>query len=311
MKSLLGRDFISAADLTPEELSLIIETALELKRRFYSGERIISLKKGKTLLMIFQKPSTRTRISFEQAMVQLGGHVVSLGWNEMQLGRGETIADTARVLSRFVDGIVARVYNHNDLVELANYADIPVINALSNKEHPCQALGDLMTIYEKKGRLNGLTLAFVGDGKDNVLHSLLITAASFGVNVRIGTPKGYDPIPEVLKIAEERAEAAKSVIEIFRTPEEAVRGADVVYTDVWVSMGQEAEKEKRLRDLRSFQVTPELMGAAKQDALFMHCLPAHRGFEVKDEVIDGKWSVVWDEAENRLHSQKALLALLI
>ena len=311
MKSLLGRDFISSADLTPEELRWVIEVALEFKRRFYSGERVIPLKKGKTLLMIFQKPSTRTRISFEQAMIQLGGHVISLGWNEMQLGRGEAIADTAKVLTRFVDGVVARVYSHNDLLELAKYATIPVINALSDKEHPCQAIRDFMTIYEKKGKLKGLTLAFVGDGRDNVLHSLLITAASLGVNIRVGTPQGYDPDPEVLKVAEERAQITDSTIDIVRTPEEAVKGADVVYTDVWVSMGQEAERKRRVRDLRGFQVTSELMGAAKQDAIFMHCLPAHRGFEVTDEVIDGRWSVVWDQAENRLHSQKALLALLL
>ena len=311
MKNLIGRDFISVADLTPEELWWVIEAALELKRRFYGGERVIPLKKGKTLLMIFQKPSTRTRVSFEQAMVQLGGHVISLGWSEMQLGRGETIADTARVLTRLVDGVVARVYNHNDLIELAKYADIPVINALSDKEHPCQAVGDMMTIYEKKLRFKGLTLAFVGDGKDNVLHSLLIAAASLGMNVRVGTPRGYDPDPEVMRIAEERARITDSVIDVVRSPEEAVKGADVVYTDVWVSMGEEAEKEKRLRDLRGFQVTAELMNAAKRDAIFMHCLPAHRGFEVTNEVIDGKWSVVWDQAENRLHSQKALLALLL
>jgi len=311
MKNLTGRDFISVADLTSEELQWVIEVALELKRRFYAGERVIPLKKGKTLLMIFQKPSTRTRVSFEQAMIQLGGHVISLGWNEMQLGRGETIADTARVLTRLVDGIAARVYNHNDLVELARHADIPVINALSSKEHPCQAVGDMMTIYEKKGRFEGLTLAFVGDGRDNVLHSLLIAAASLGMNVRVGTPKGYDPDAEVLRIAEERAQATDSVIDVVRSPEEAVRGADIIYTDVWVSMGQEAEKVKRLRDLRGFQVTVELMNAAKRDAIFMHCLPAHRGYEVMNEVIDGKWSVVWDQAENRLHSQKALLALLL
>ncbi len=311
MRNLIGRDFISVADLTPEELRWVIEAALELKRRFYAGERVIPLKKGKTLLMIFQKPSTRTRVSFEQAMVQLGGHVISLGWSEMQLGRGETIADTARVLTRLVDGVVARVYSHNDLIELAKYADIPVINALSDKEHPCQAVGDMMTIYEKKRRFKGLTLAFVGDGKDNVLHSLLIAAASLGMNVRVGTPRGYDPDPEVMRIAEERARITDSVIDVVRGPEEAVKGADVVYTDVWVSMGQEAEKEKRLRDLRGFQVTAELMNAAKRDAIFMHCLPAHRGFEVTNEVIDGKWSVVWDQAENRLHSQKALLALLL
>lgn len=310
MQALRGRDFISAADLTPEELRFVIDTAMNLKQRFYAGERLIPVLKGKTLLMIFQKPSTRTRVSFEQAMTQLGGHVISLSWNEMQLGRGESIADTARVLTRYVDGIVARVYKHEDLVELAKHAEIPVINALSDKEHPCQAVGDLLTIYEKKGRLD-LTLAFVGDGSDNVLHSLLIAAASLGVNVRVGTPKGYDPDPLLIKVAEERALNTGATIEIFRSPEEAVRGADVVYTDVWVSMGQEGERDKRIKDLGGFKVTAELMGLAKKDAIFMHCLPAHRGMEVTDEVIDGRWSVVWDQAENRLHAQKALLSLLL
>ncbi len=311
MRSLKGRDFLSVADFTPEELRFIIDTAIELKQRFYSGERVMPTLAGRTLLMIFQKPSTRTRVSFDQAMAQLGGHVISLSWNEMQLGRGESIADTARVLSRFVDGIVARVYSHSDLVELAKYADIPVINALSDKEHPCQAVGDFMTILEKKGKLEGITLAFVGDGSDNVLHSLLLGAASLGVNIRVATPKGYDPSPDVLKVAEERAALTGSTLEVVRSPEEAVKGADVVYTDVWVSMGQEREKEKRMKDLSAFQVNADLMRLAKEDALFMHCLPAHRGVEVTDDVIDGKWSVVWDQAENRLHSQKAILALLI
>ncbi len=311
MKSLRGRDLISIADLSSEELQFIIQTAFDLKRRFYSGERIIPVLRGKTLLMIFQKPSTRTRVSFEQAMVQLGGYVISLGWKEMQLGRGETIADTARVLSRYVDGIVARVYNHGDLVELAKYATIPVINALSDKEHPCQIIGDMLTILEKKGRLAGLTIAFVGDGGDNVLHSLLLASAKLGINIKIGTAKGYDPDPEIMKLALEDANRTGASMEVLRNPEEAVKGADVVYTDVWVSMGQEAEREKRIKDLSGFRVTPELMSLAKSDAIFMHCLPAHRGMEVTDEVIDGPQSVVWDQAENRLHAQKAILALLL
>lgn len=311
MKSLRGKHFISVSNFTPEELRFVINTALNLKQRFYAGERIIPVLRGKTLLMIFQKPSTRTRVSFEQAMVQLGGHVISLGWKEMQLGRGETIADTARVLSRYVDGIAARVYSHSDLEELAKYSSIPVINALSDKEHPCQAVGDMLTIYEKKGRLKGVTMAFVGDGTDNVLHSLMLASAALGVNLKVGTPQGYDPDPSILKKAEELAESSGSVIEIYRTPEDAVKNADVVYTDVWVSMGQEAEKDKRIKDLNSFKVTPELMSLAKKDAIFMHCLPAHRGQEVEGSVIDGKWSVVWDQAENRLHAQKAILALLL
>ena len=311
MKSLKGRDFLSIADFTTEEIEYILRTAAIMKSRFYSGERVIPVLKGRTLLLIFQKPSTRTRISFEVAMKQLGGDVISLTWKEMQLGRGETIADTARVISRYVDAVAARVYNHDDLVELAKYADIPVINALSNKEHPCQAVGDMLTVWEKKGRYSGLTISFVGDGSDNVLHSLLLIAIKLSNNVRIGTAQGYDPDPEIWKMAEEESKRKDVIIEIVRSPEEAVKGADVVYTDVWVSMGQEAEAEKRIKDLSPFRVTKELMKLAKEDAIFMHCLPAKRGYEVVDEVIDGPQSVVWDQAENRLHAQKAILALLL
>lgn len=311
MKSLRGRDFLSIADFTTEEIEYILKSAAVMKSRFYCGERIIPVLRGKTLLLIFQKPSTRTRISFEVAMKQLGGDVISLTWKEMQLGRGETVADTARVISRYVDAVAARVYSHDDLVELAKYADIPIINALSNKEHPCQAVGDMLTVWEKKGRYSGLTISFVGDGGDNVLHSLLLIAVKLGNNVRIGTAQGYDPDPEIWKIAEEEAKKKDVIIEIVRSPEEAVKGADVVYTDVWVSMGQEAEAEKRIKDLSPFRVTKELMKLAKEDAIFMHCLPAKRGYEVVDEVIDGPQSVVWDQAENRLHAQKAILALLL
>ncbi len=311
MKSLKGKDFISITDFTTEELEYVLRTAAIMKSRYYSGERVIPVLRGKTLLLIFQKPSTRTRISFEVAMKQLGGDVISLTWKEMQLGRGETIADTARVISRYVDAVAARVYSHDDLVELAKYADIPVINALSNKEHPCQAVGDMLTVWEKKGKYSGLTITFVGDGGDNVLHSLLLIAVKLGNNVRIGTAQGYDPDPEIWKVAEEEAKKKDVIIEIVRSPEEAVKGADVVYTDVWVSMGQEAEAEKRIKDLSPFRVTKELMKLAKEDAIFMHCLPAKRGYEVVDEVIDGPQSVVWDQAENRLHAQKAILALLL
>ncbi|MCD6428613.1 MAG: ornithine carbamoyltransferase [Desulfurococcales archaeon] len=311
MKSLKGRDFLSIADFTTEEVEYILRTAAIMKSRFYSGERVVPVLRGKTLLLIFQKPSTRTRISFEVAMKQLGGDVISLTWKEMQLGRGETLADTARVISRYVDAVAARVYSHDDLIELAKYADIPVINALSNKEHPCQAVGDMLTVWEKKGRYSGLTISFVGDGGDNVLHSLLLIAVKLGNNVRIGTAQGYDPDPEIWKTAEEEAKRKDVIVEIVRSPEEAVKGADVVYTDVWVSMGQEAEAEKRIKDLSPFRVTKELMKLAKEDAIFMHCLPAKRGYEVVDEVIDGPQSVVWDQAENRLHAQKAILALLL
>ncbi|MEM0014412.1 MAG: ornithine carbamoyltransferase [Zestosphaera sp.] len=306
-----GKDFISVADFTAEELKFVIDTASSLKQRFYSGERVIPVLAGKAVMMIFQKPSTRTRISFEQAIVQLGGHPITVNWQELQLGRGETIADTARVLERYVDGIVARVYKHSDLEELAKHAEVPVINALSDREHPCQAVGDMLTIYEKKGRLKGVNLTYVGDGGNNVAHSLLLAASKLGLNVRIGTAEGYDPNPEILKLAEEEASSSGATVEIVRSPEEAVRAADVVYTDVWVSMGQEAERERRVKDLSKFRVTPELMRLARKDAIFMHCLPALRGMEVVDEVIDGHWSVVWDQAENRLHAQKAILALLL
>ncbi|MEM4487103.1 MAG: ornithine carbamoyltransferase [Zestosphaera sp.] len=306
-----GKDFISVADFTAEELKFVIDTAYSLKQRFYSGERVIPVLAGKAVMMIFQKPSTRTRISFEQAIVQLGGHPITVNWQELQLGRGETIADTARVLERYVDGIVARVYKHSDLEELAKHAEVPVINALSDREHPCQAVGDMLTIYEKKGRLKGVNLTYVGDGGNNVAHSLLLAASKLGLNVRIGTAEGYDPDPEILKLAEEEASSSGATVEIVRSPEEALRAADVVYTDVWVSMGQEAERERRVKDLSKFRVTPELMRLARKDAIFMHCLPALRGMEVVDEVIDGHWSVVWDQAENRLHAQKAILALLL
>jgi ornithine carbamoyltransferase len=309
--SLRGRDYISVVDLSPEELTTVLELSRDFKRRFYGGERVIPVLQGKTLMLIFQKPSTRTRVSFEVAMKQLGGFTVTANWTELQLGRGETVADTARTLSRYVDGMAARVYRHSDLVELAQYATVPVINALSDLEHPVQALADFLTIWEKKGRIAGVNIAFLGDGADNVAHSLILMAASLGANIRVGTAKGYEPLPRILELAEERARRSGASIDVVYTVEEAVRGADVVYTDVWVSMGQEAEAERRVRDLSPFRVTPEVMRLAKPDAIFMHCLPAKRGYEVVDEVIDGSWSVVWDQAENRLHTQKALLALLL
>jgi len=309
--SLRGRDYISVVDLSPEELITVLELSRDFKRRFYGGERVIPVLQGKTLMLIFQKPSTRTRVSFEVAMKRLGGFTVTANWTELQLGRGETIADTARTLSRYVDGMAARVYRHSDLVELAQYATVPVINALSDLEHPVQALADFLTIWEKKGRIAGVNIAFLGDGADNVAHSLILVAASLGANIRVGTAKGYEPLPRILELAEERARRSGASIDVVYTVEEAVRGADVVYTDVWVSMGQEAEAERRVRDLSPFRVTPEVMRLAKPDAIFMHCLPAKRGYEVVDEVIDGPWSVVWDQAENRLHTQKALLALLL
>lgn len=311
LRRLKCKDLLSIAELSREDLIYLLETSKLFKSRYYAGERVINVLTGKSLAMIFQKPSTRTRVSFEVAMHELGGYALYLNWNDLQLGRGETIADTARVLSRYVDGIVARVLRHSDLVELAKHSSIPVINALSDLEHPCQTLADLLTIWEKKGKLEGIKIAFVGDGADNVLNSLLIASAKLGINISIATPVGYDPKGDILRIAESEAVRYGSVIEVVREPEEAVKGADVVYTDVWVSMGQESERAKRIADLSKYRVTVDLIKLAKDDVVFMHCLPAKRGEEVVDEVIDGRWSVVWDQAENRLHTQKAVLALLL
>ena len=310
--SLKGRHLLTVADYTKEEILLILETAKVLKERYLAGERIIPLLPGRHLAMIFEKPSTRTRVSFETAMRELGGDALYLGWRDLQLGRGETIEDTARVLSRYVDGIMARVYEQEKLERLAKYSRVPVINGLSDLLHPCQALTDVYTIFEKKGSdLRKLKIVFVGDGGDNVLHSLMLTIGILGGKIIISSPKGYDPDPRIVKLFEEKAAPNGGEFEIIRDPIEAVKGADVVYTDVWVSMGQEKEREKRIKDLEPYRVTVELMKYAKPDAVFMHCLPAHRGEEVVDEVIDGKWSVVWDQAENRKHVQKAILALLI
>jgi len=306
-----GRDLLSIADLTPEELRFVINLSLDFKRRFYSGERVIPLLQGKVLGLVFQKHSTRTRVSLETAMAQLGGRSLYLSWNELQLGRGEPIKDTARVLERYIDGVAARVYRHKDLVEFAEYARIPIINALSDLEHPLQAIADMMTILEKKGRIEGLKIAFLGDGSDNVLHSLLLASSMLGARIYIATAPGYDPNSEILKRAEEEASRSGAEIKIVRDPIEAVEDADVVYTDVWVSMGQEAEREKRLRDLSKYQVNAGLVKHAKKDYIFMHCLPAHRGEEVTEDVIESPNSVVWDEAENRLHSAKAVLSLLL
>ena len=310
--SLKGRDFLTLADFTREELLFMIETARVFKERYYAGERIIPVLQGRHLALIFEKPSTRTRLSFETAMKELGGFVSVMNWNELQLGRGETIEDTARVLSRYVDGIMARVYEHEKLEKLAEYASVPVINGLSDLLHPAQALTDIFTIMEFKGRdLRKVKIVFIGDGGDNVLHSLMLGIGILGGKITISSPRGYDPHPRVVKWFEEKAQPNGGEYEIIRDPYEAVKGADVVYTDVWVSMGQEKEREKRIRDLEPYRVTVELMNYAKPDAIFMHCLPAHRGEEVVNGVIDGKWSVVWDQAENRKHVQKAILALLI
>jgi ornithine carbamoyltransferase len=266
---------------------------------------------GKSLAMIFQKPSTRTRVSFEVGMFQLGGHALYLSSNDIQLHRGETVADTARVLSRFVNGIMARVFSHQDLIDLSKNASIPVINGLSDLLHPCQALADYYTLLERRGRLEGLKMAYVGDG-NNVCHELMFGAAKLGLAMAVACPEGYEPNPLIVKSAAREAQKSKAPAAVVtRDPFEAVAGADVVYTDVWTSMGQEAEQQQRLRAFEGYEVTSALMAEANRECVFMHCLPAHRGEEVAADVIDGPQSVVFDEAENRLHTQKALLVALL
>jgi ornithine carbamoyltransferase len=305
-----GRDFLELQDYTKNELWQILRVAKKLKREV-AKKKILNTMKGRQLALIFEKPSTRTRVSFEVAMESLGGHAFYLGFNELQLGRGETIADTARVMSRYVDGIMARVYKHSTLEELAKYADVPVINGLSDRSHPVQILADLMTIWEKKKHLEGLKLAFIGDG-NNVCNSLLVGCSTFGMNISVACPEGFEPNPTYVQIAKEKAERLGSNIEILRDPYEAVKNADVVYTDVFVSMGQDSERERRVNAfLPRYQVSQELFSAAKKDAIFMHDLPAHREEEVQSAVIDSERSAAWDQAENRLHSTRGLLHLLL
>jgi len=306
---LKGRHLLSPQDLSPEEIIAVLDKADELKRKLRRDEPH-ELLKGKTLGMIFAKPSTRTRVSFETAMTQLGGHAIYMGMGDLQLGRGETIADTARTLSRYVDAVMARLFKHEDIVELARNSSVPVVNGLTDLLHPCQTLADLQTIREKKGRLKGLKLAWVGDG-NNVCNSLLLGCTLVGMNISAACPKGYEPSAEIVEQARKNAKRSGTKLEIINDPKKAVKGADVVYTDVFVSMGQEAERERRMRDFKGYQVNGELLKRAKKDVTFMHCLPAHRGEEVAAEVIDGPHSVVFDQAENRLHAQKAVLAMVM
>jgi len=306
--SLRGRDFIDLSHFERYELRRILDTAHDLKRKQKRGEPH-ELLKGKSLAMIFMKSSTRTRVSFEVGMTQLGGHALYLQPSGTQLGRGETIGDTAKVLSRYCDAIMARVYGHNEVVELAEHATVPVINGLSDLLHPCQIMADMMTIEEHKGRLEGLKIAYVGDS-NNVSNSIMQGCTIMGMDVTIGSPKGYTPVPEILKRATELSERYDTTLEVVNDPYEAVKNADVIYTDTFFSMGQERTKEKE-EALMPFQVNQALVDAAKKDVIVMHCLPAHRGEEITDEVMDGSHSVVFDEAENRLHAQKAILALIV
>jgi len=308
---LRGRHIISAFDLSSDEIWRLLEITSIMKNKYYSGERVLNILKGKTLGLVFQKHSTRTRVSLELAMRQLGGDAIYMNWNELQLGRGESVGDTARVLSRYLDGLALRVYSHELLYEMASASSIPIINALSNEEHPLQAYSDFYTIYEKKKRISGLKIVFIGDGRDNVLNSLIAVSSMLGATLYIATPPDYYPSKKILERAYRLAEVTGASIEVFDDPVRAAKDADVIYTDVWVSMGQEGERDKRIKDLEPYRVTEKLMSLAKKDAIFMHCLPAHRGEEVEDQVIDGPQSVVWDQAENRLHLQKALLSMIL
>ncbi|HEX2952875.1 MAG TPA: ornithine carbamoyltransferase [Bacillota bacterium] len=307
--TLKGRDFISLHDFTAEEIRLFLETARRLKVNQKMGVAFQPLA-GKTLGMIFTKASTRTRVSFEVAMVQLGGYPLFLSGNDMQLRRGETIADTARVLSRYLDGIMIRTYDHQDVLDLAQYASIPIINGLTDLLHPCQVLADLLTIGEKKGELAGLKMAYIGDG-NNMAHSLMFGGAKMGMEVVVASPEGYTPDPQIVELAKADAAVNGGSIQVIASPEEAMTGADVIYTDVWASMGQEEEQETRKKAFQGYQVNSKTLSLAKPDSIVLHCLPAHRGEEITDEVIEGPHSVVFDEAENRLHAQKAVLALLL
>src|SRR5512139_2631514 len=304
-----GKSLASLFDLTGEEIGQILKTSELLKLQQLRGQEH-PLLKGKTLAMIFEKASTRTRVSFEVGMWQLGGYALYLSASDLQLGRGETIGDTAQVLSRYADGIMARVFAHQTILDLVKYSRVPVINGLSDYSHPCQGLADLFTVYEKKGRLSGLKLAYVGDG-NNVAHSLIYGCAKTGMNIVLGCPKGYEPSEEVVSYGRSEAKKNGCEVKVTHDPREAVKGADVIYTDVWASMGKEKEHEERVTVMKSYQVNPSLVKGAKPNYIFMHCLPAHRGEEVTNEVADSKNSVIFDQAENRMHTQKALMALIM
>ncbi len=302
---LSGRDCLTLAEFSSDEVALILDEAVKI-RAMQKARIPYRPLRGRTLAMVFQKPSNRTRVSFEVGMYQLGGHALSLSPQEIQMGKRETPSDTGRVLARYIDAIMVRTFDHEELEELAGAADVPVVNGLSDAHHPCQALADLLTVREEFGVLEGVKIAYVGDG-NNVAHSLAIACALTGAELAIAHPEGHGPDPEVVKTAGKLGAAPV----LTGDPGEAASGARVVYTDVWASMGQEAEAEDRKKEFGPFQVNEELMGLAAEDAVFLHCLPAHRGQEVTAEVIDGSRSRVFDQAENRLHAQKALLYLLV
>jgi len=305
VEDLKGRDFTRVADWSRGELERVLDLADELKELQRRGEEHHFLP-GRTLGMIFQKPSTRTRVSFEVGIFQLGGAGLYLSAGDLQLGRGETLKDTATVLSRYLDGIMIRTFAQDDVEELARHASIPVINGLTDSSHPCQALADVMTIRERLGRFEGVTVTYLGDG-NNVCASLMVACAKLGMSFRAATPKGYEPPEAAVEIARE----AGGSVELLEDPREAADGADVLYTDVWTSMGQDEERERRLRDLAGYGIDEGLVRLANSDAIVLHCLPAHYGEEIDEDVLYGPHSAVWDQAENRLHAQKGLMALVI
>ena len=302
-------DFISLEDISRDEMFGLFEYSRFLKEQV-KKKKFAKILENKTLAMIFEKNSTRTRVSFETGMLQLGGHALFLSGNEIQLGRGETIADTARVLSRYNDGIMIRTFAHDKVTELAKYADIPVINGLSDSHHPCQALCDYFTIFEREKDITNVKLAFIGDG-NNVANSLLIGAAILGVNIAIASPKNFEPNMDVVKKAYKLAANSNSKISITDDVDKAVENADYIYTDVWVSMGQEKETAKKIKVFSKYVVDEKLLRKTGKDTKVLHCLPAHRGEEITDEVMDGRNSIVFDQAENRLHGQKAILCALL
>ncbi len=308
-KNLKGRDFTQVLDFSKEELWYALSYAKDLKLKRMAGESVEVLK-GKILALIFEKPSLRTRVSFEVGMKELGGDTIYLSPQDIGLGKRESVKDTALVIARYVSGIMVRTFSHKIVEDLAKYADVPVINGLSDTYHPCQAMGDMLTIWEKKGRIEGVNIAFIGDG-NNVSNSLLLLSSRLGANFSLASPKGYETKSEILEVAKEEAKKSGSKILITNDPNEAVENADVIYTDVWASMGQESEKEERMKVFEAYQVNMDLVNRAKDDVIIMHCLPAHRGEEITDEVIDSPHSVVIQQAENRLHAQKAIMALVM
>ena len=307
--SLYGRDFLSIQEWSTEELTQVLDLAAELKEKQQRREAHPILR-GKTLGMIFQKSSTRTRVSFEVGMWQLGGQALFLSANDLQIGRGEPVKDTARVLSRYLDGIMIRTFSHAEVEELAAYADIPVINGLTDRLHPCQAMADLLTIREHKGSLKGLKMAYIGDG-NNMVHSLMHGCAKFGMDISVATPTAYEPNAGIVAAAKQVAQGTGSRIELTQDVLEAAAGADVLYTDVWASMGMESEQVARQAVFKNYQINQQVLAAADKKAIVLHCLPAHRGEEITEDVLEGPQSVVFDEAENRLHVQKAVMALVM